>query len=92
MTIEDALIDQPAKTLPAFQLQLLTEALRGLFGEMNDEILAAVTPMLEWVEVAGGEVIIRQGNTDQDIYFVICGRLRAYGRSEERRVGKECRL
>ena len=79
MTIEDALMDQPAKTLPAFQLQLLTEALRGLFGEMNDEILAVVTPMLEWVEVSGGEVIIRQGNTDQDIYFVICGRLRAYG-------------
>jgi NTE family protein len=80
MTIEDALIDQPAKAMPAFQLQLLTEALRGLFGEMNDEILAAVTPMLEWVEVAGGEVIIRQGNTDQDIYFVICGRLRALWR------------
>ena len=62
-----------------FQVKLTTEALRELFGQMNEEILATLLPMLEWVEVAGGEVVVRQGGTDRDLYFVLTGRLRAYG-------------
>jgi len=62
-----------------FQVNLTTEALRELFGQMNDDILATLLPMLEWVEVAGGEVVVRQGGTDRDLYFVLTGRLRAYG-------------
>lgn len=65
--------------LATFQAQLLSESLRGLFGEFNDEILAALTPMLEWMEVPGGEVVVQQGGTDSDLYFIISGRLRAYG-------------
>lgn len=72
-------MEHPARTLPEFQVRLLTEGLRELFGEMNDEVLAALMPLLEWVEVPGGEVIVRQGGTDRDLYIVICGRLRAYG-------------
>lgn len=66
-------------SLPQFQVQLLTEGLRGLFGEMDDGTIAALMPLLEWVEVAGGEAVVRQGETDRDLYVVICGRLRAYG-------------
>lgn len=72
-------MDQAATPLPEFQTQLLKEGLRGIFGEMNDGVLAALMPRLEWVEVAGGEVVVQQGGTDRDLYIVICGRLRAYG-------------
>ncbi|MCM2329277.1 MAG: patatin-like phospholipase family protein [Lysobacter sp.] len=72
-------MENAALTLPEFQAQLLAEGLRELFGEMNDDMLAALMPLLEWVEVAGGEVVVRQGDTDRDLYVVICGRLRAYG-------------
>ncbi len=75
----EPLMDQAATPLPEFQTQLLKEGLRGIFGEMNDEVLAALMPRLEWVEVAGGEVVVQQGGTDRDLYIVICGRLRAYG-------------
>jgi NTE family protein len=78
-------MEHAGATLPEFQAQMLTEGLRELFGEMNDEILAALMPMLEWVEVAGGEVVVRQGGTDRDLYFVISGRLRAYGAEGEQR-------
>lgn len=78
-------MDKTSSTLPEFQVQLLTEGLRGLFGEMNDETLAALMPLLEWMEVAGGETVVRQGDTDRDLYVVICGRLRAYGGSGPQR-------
>ena len=70
---------KPSTTLPKFQAQLLSDGLRELFGEFNDEILAALTPMLEWMEVAGGDTVVRQGGTDSDLYFIISGRLRAFG-------------
>jgi NTE family protein len=72
-------MEKAAAPLPEFQSRLLAEGLRGLFGEMADETLAALMPLLEWVEVAGGEAVVRQGDTDRDLYVVICGRLRAYG-------------
>jgi NTE family protein len=78
-------MDKTTSTLPEFQVQLLTEGLRGLFGEMDDETLAALMPLLDWVEVAGGETVVRQGDTDRDLYVVICGRLRAYGGSGPQR-------
>jgi NTE family protein len=66
-------------------VRLITDALRSLFGEMNDDILEMLMPMLEWVEVAGGDVVVRQGGTDLDMYFVITGRLRAYGGDGQQR-------
>jgi NTE family protein len=71
-------MDHPPERLPDFQANLLADGLRELFGELGDDTLAALKPMLEWVEVSGGEVVLRQGGTDRDVYFVICGRLRAY--------------
>jgi NTE family protein len=78
-------MDETTATLPQFQVQLLTEGLRGIFGEMDAEALGVLMPMLEWVEVAGGETVMRQGDTDRDLYVVICGRLRAYGGSGPQR-------
>lgn len=72
-------------TLPAFQAQLLTEALRNIFGEVDAEVLSALTPMLEWLDVEGGETVVHQGGIDNDLYFIISGRLRAFGGSGPQR-------
>ena len=76
---------QAGEMLPDFHVRLVTESLRKLFGEMNDDVLAMLMPMLEWMEIAGGDVVVRQGGTDSDLYFVITGRLRAYGGDGPRR-------
>jgi NTE family protein len=68
-----------AEGLPDFQVKLMADALRHLFGGMDDDSIGMLQSMVEFVEVAGGEVVVRQGGTDHDIYFVITGRLRAYG-------------
>ena len=61
-----------------FQVQLLADGFRDLFGDFNDAILTAIRPMLEWVEVGGGDAVVHEGGTDDDLYFIISGRLRAY--------------
>lgn len=78
-------MSQSPPRLPEFHVRLVRESLRKLFGEMDEEVLAMLMPMLEWVEVAGGDIVVRQGGTDRDVYFVITGRLRAYGGDGPRR-------
>ena len=56
---------------------MLVEALRRIFGEFDEDMLAKVLPRLEWVELAGGERLFNQGEHDDSLYFVISGRLRA---------------
>jgi NTE family protein len=65
-------------TLPDYQVQLLADGLRGLFGDITRETLDAVIPLAQWIEVSGGEAIVEEGGTDDDIYCIISGRLRAY--------------
>jgi NTE family protein len=73
-------MDQPrGEGMPDFQVKLMAEALRHLFGRMDDAAVDMLRTMVEFVEVAGGETVVRQGGTDHDLYFVITGRLRAYG-------------
>lgn len=72
-------MENPAAELSERQSRMLHEGLRELFGETNEALLEALMPLLDWVEVAGGETVLHQGGTDQDVYVVISGRLRAYG-------------
>ena len=83
----------PGQSVPDFQVRLMAEALREIFGRMDDEVVAMLRPMVEFVEVAGGEAVVRQGGTDSDLYFVITGRLRAYGGDgpQRRRFLREAR-
>ena len=74
-------MDQPTRSegMPDFQVRLMADALRHLFGRMDDAAVDMLSTMVEFLEVAGGEQVVRQGGTDHDLYFVITGRLRAYG-------------
>lgn len=56
---------------------MLLDGLRSVFGDFDDAMLQQVLPMLEWVHVEGGEVLLEQGTRDESLYFVISGRLRA---------------
>jgi len=62
---------------------LLIEGLRNIFGDFNQEMLERVLPRFEWIELSGGQVLFRQGEQDDSLYFVISGRLRAVRSGEE---------
>ncbi len=63
--------------------ELLVEGLKKIFGDFNQEMLDRVLPRFEWIELSGGQVLFRQGERDESLYFVISGRLRAVQSSEE---------
>lgn len=75
-------LGQPCTSLPAYQIELLVSSLKQIFGEFDDAMLKTVTPLLEWVELAGGQTLLREGDLGDDLYFVISGRLRAYVRND----------
>ena len=56
---------------------MLVDGLRRIFGDFNQEMLERVLPRLEWAELAAGDVLCREGERDDSLYFVISGRLRA---------------
>lgn len=64
-------------SVPHVHREMLMDGLRSVFGEFDDSMLQRVMPILEWVHVGGGEVLLEQGSRDESLYFVISGRLRA---------------
>jgi NTE family protein len=56
----------------------LATCLTQVFGRVEDELVDAAVPLLDWVELSGGETLIREGDPSAGVYFVITGRLRAY--------------
>lgn len=73
-----------------YQQERLAETLRRIFGEFNHQILATLMPLLEWVELEGGESLFQQGDAGEDLYFVVSGRLRAHvaGQGGRRVIGE----
>jgi NTE family protein/lysophospholipid hydrolase len=49
-----------------------------LFGRLTDDALDEVVEALEWVHVAGGETLFRQGDRGDALYIVVSGRLRVH--------------
>jgi NTE family protein len=48
-----------------------------VFGPFDEEMLRHVLPRVEWIECGGGEVLFRQDDNDESLFFVVSGRLRA---------------
>jgi NTE family protein len=55
----------------------LAACLTQVFGSVDDTFVDSVVPLLDWMELAGGETLFRQGDAEDGVYFVISGRLRA---------------
>ena len=60
--------------------QLLGTHLHSVFGELDAAALALLREHLRWVEVAGGQTLIEQGEPGDSLYLIVSGRLRAYVR------------
>ncbi len=68
--------------------QQLLSALNStkLFGALDETVLHALEAELEWVTLASGETLIRQGDPGDCLYVVISGRLRVVLEQEGREV------
>ncbi len=62
--------------------QLLRTHLATLFGEIEPQTAAFLQRHLQWVEVAAGQTLLKQGDPGDCAYLTISGRLRAYVRDE----------
>ena len=71
----------PART--AHQDQLLERHLVALLGDVDPSVIALLRSHLEWVEIAGGDTLMRQGDAGDSMYIAISGRLRAYVADDE---------
>ena len=57
---------------------LLQRLLQSCFGELDEPTLRVVREHLEWVELAGGQALMEQGEPGDSLYISVSGRLRAY--------------
>ena len=68
---------------PDHQDALLTQHLRAYLGDIEPAALALLRERLTWVEIAGGQTLMAQGEPGDSMYLSISGRLRAYVNDEE---------
>lgn len=57
---------------------LLDQHLTDFLGEIEPDALALLRERLHWVEIAGGETLMEQGDPGDALYLSVSGRLRAY--------------
>jgi NTE family protein len=62
---------------------LLTKHLRALFGALDAAELALLKQQLQWVELAGGQTLMTQGEPGDAMYLTVSGRLRTYITDED---------
>lgn len=60
------------------QRDTLATCLTQVFGRVEDEFVDAAVPLLDWIELPGGETLFEEGDPEDGVYFVISGRLRAF--------------
>lgn len=74
---------QPSPHRQQDQDALLAQSLQTLFGEADESVLKLLREHLEWVEIAGGQTLMQQGEPGDSMYISISGRLRAYVDDED---------
>ncbi len=55
----------------------LALGLTRLFGPLQESVLRYVESRVQWVRLQAGETLFSEGDSGQDLYFVLGGRLRA---------------
>lgn len=74
-----------------FQHSLLISSLTNVFGEFDTALLAMIEPMLEWMEIGGGETLFNQHDAGDSLFFVISGRLQVLvsdGVGDTKKIGE----
>jgi len=65
--------------------RLLTQLLLAYFGELEPGALDLLRTHLRWVELAGGQTLMQQGEAGDSMYLTVSGRLRAYVQQDDGR-------
>ncbi|MBK9115054.1 MAG: patatin-like phospholipase family protein [Betaproteobacteria bacterium] len=63
--------------------ELLSQHLRRILPDVEPPVLESLRQRVEWVEVAGGQTLMAQGEPGDSMYLAISGRLRAYVRAAD---------
>lgn len=63
--------------------ELLSQHLRRILPDVEPPVLASLRERLEWVEIAGGQTLMKQGDPGDSMFLAISGRLRAYVRDAD---------
>ncbi len=75
---DQSALDQVSETAaPRWQRQQIFSTLRTLLGDIDPVALDALQAQLSWHYFANGEIIFKQGDPSDGMYFVVNGRLRA---------------
>jgi NTE family protein len=67
----------------SFHDALLSRHLQAIFGNLEPEALTHLHRHLRWVEIAGGDTLMEQGEQGDSMYLIVSGRLRAYARTTD---------
>ena len=75
---------------PAHQDDLLLQHLRNFLGIIDEAAIDKLRGRLRWLQLAGGETLMRQGEPGDELYLLVSGRLRVYvEEDEQRRIVRE---
>jgi predicted acylesterase/phospholipase RssA/CRP-like cAMP-binding protein len=77
-TYPEALHEFVRRILPRLRRTQLIRMLTELFGDLGDDALSDLEARLEWMPVAGGAMLLREGDAGDDVYIVVNGRLRVF--------------
>jgi len=78
-------MEQVSDSRPHHLDALLQQHLRTFLGELEPGAMALLLEHLQWVELAGGETLMRQGEPGDAMYITVSGRLRTYIADEDGR-------
>jgi NTE family protein len=73
----------PSAARQIYQDELVARYLRAFLGEIDPPVMEILRRQLQWVEIAGGETLMTEGEPGDSMYWTISGRLRAYVRSDD---------
>jgi len=75
---------------PPHQDDLLLQHLRNFLGIIDETAIDMLRGRLRWLQLAGGETLMRQGEPGEELYLLVSGRLRVYIEEEGvRRIVRE---
>lgn len=63
--------------------ELLYRLLQTSFGDLDEGAIRELWPLLDWVEISGGQTLMHQGDPGDALYLLVSGRLRAYVRQDD---------
>ncbi len=74
----EALHEFLRRILPRLRRTQLIRMLTELFGDLGDDALRELEARLEWMPLASGALLFREGDTGDEVYIVVNGRLRVF--------------